>query len=130
MKLFLDDVRDPEEFGAPGWVWAKTAADAVKIFGSGKVTQASLDHDLTQEQMTRGGIYGTVCEDGQKSGYDVVLWLEEHPEYWPIDGVRVHSANPAGRNRMERVIERHYHCRFILVLGELIPQRVTGLDLA
>ena len=120
----MDDCRDPEEFKASGWVWAKTAADAIAILKAG-VAQASFDHDLTQEQMHRGGIYGQVYEDGQKSGYDVVLWLEEHPEYWPTDGVRVHSANPAGRASMERVVERHYHCRFILVMGELIPQRVS-----
>ena len=65
-----------------------------------------MDHDLTDEQMA-GGILGEIREDGQKSGYDVLLWLEEHPEYWPPNGVRVHSANPAGRLRMQQIIDKH-----------------------
>jgi len=58
--------------------------------------------------MVRGGFYGKIYEDGQRSGYDVVCWLEEHPEFWPVDGVKVHSANPAGGKRMQQVIDRHY----------------------
>lgn len=95
-----------------GWVWVKSAEDAIDCLNSGHVVEASLDHDLTWDQMARGGFLGQVHEDGQKSGYDVVVWLEEHPLYWPVDGVRVHSANPAGRARMEMVIKRHYGRNF------------------
>lgn len=108
MKLWLDDIRDPKAYGHKGWVWVKTAEQAVKKFRTGKVTEASLDHDLTEEQMEKGGMYGSVYEDGQRSGYDVVCWLEEHPEFWPKNGVKVHSANPAGRQRMQQVIDRFY----------------------
>lgn len=110
MKLWLDDIRDPHTalFGKWDWVWAKTADEAIRWLRTGDVTQASLDHDLTDEQMELGGYLGKVYEDGHKSGYDVVCWLEQHPEFWPREGVTVHSANPAGRARMLQVIERHY----------------------
>jgi hypothetical protein len=108
MRLWLDDKRNPAEFGHPDWFWVKTADDAVRMFRTGEVTQASLDHDLTEDQMKRGGYYGQVHEDGFKSGYDVVLWLEAHPEFWPPVRVRVHSANPAGKARMLVVINRYY----------------------
>lgn len=108
MKLFLDDMRDPDLRGYVGWTWVKTADEAVALLRTGKVEQASLDHDLTAEQMVRGGFLGQIYEDGFKSGYDVVAWLEEHPEFWPPQGVRVHSANPAGRARMQMVIDKHY----------------------
>jgi hypothetical protein len=107
MKLWLDDLREPWRFGCVGWEWAKTAEDAIKLLRSGLVTEASLDHDLTPEQ-TMGGVLGEIREDGQKSGYDVVVWLEEHPEFWPKDGVKVHSMNVVGKKRMQQVIERHY----------------------
>lgn len=119
MKLWLDDIRDPTnpylmsselwKFAATiDWTWAKTADEAVAYLRTGQVEFASLDHDLTQDQMRRGGFLGQVHEDGFKSGYDVVCWLEQHPEFWPLKGVRVHSANPAGAARMRQVINRHY----------------------
>ena len=110
MNLWLDDIREPYKHGFVGAVWAMTAEEAIAALKTGHITFASLDHDLTEEQ-TLGGIHGEVREDGQKSGYDVVVWLEEHPEFWPRDGVAVHSMNPAGRKRMEQVIERHYRGR-------------------
>ena len=111
MKLFLDDIRDPSKFlkfDWGGWTWAKTAEEAIRYLRTANVTFASLDHDLTDEQMQKGGYVGKIYEDGHKSGYDVVCWLEQHPEFWPRDGVKVHSMNPVGRARMQKVIDEHY----------------------
>jgi hypothetical protein len=105
--LWLDDCRNPAKFGFPNYTWAKTAEEAIALLRTGEVCYASLDHDLTAEQM-KGGMFGEIREDGQASGYDVVVWLEQHPEYWPRDGVTVHSMNPAGRARMQQVIDRFY----------------------
>jgi hypothetical protein len=107
MNLWLDDIREPWKFGCTGWEWAKTAEEAIALLKTGKVEKAYLDHDLTEEQMYEC-VYGVPATDGQKSGYDVVRWLEEHPEFWPKEGVVVHSMNPAGRSRMQQVIDRHY----------------------
>lgn len=107
MKLFLDDIRDPANRGYIGWTWAQTAEEAIALLKTGEVECASLDHDLTDEQML-GGMLGEVREDGVKSGYDVVCWLEQNPQYWPPGGVVVHSMNPAGKQRMEQVIRKHY----------------------
>ena len=109
MRLWLDDCRDPRQYSHMTWYWAKTAEEAIKILRTGQVEFASLDHDLTDEQMTRGGVLGQIYEDGHKSGYDVVEFLEQHPEFWPLNGVKVHSANPVGKMRMQQVIDRHYH---------------------
>lgn len=109
MYLWLDDKRDPVLYTKNlDWTWAKTAEEAIGWLRMGKVVKASLDHDLTDEQMIKGGIFGEVYEDGHKSGYDVVCWLEQHPEFWPPNGVKVHSANPSGAARMRQVINRHY----------------------
>jgi hypothetical protein len=113
MRLWLDDIRDPAHLGRPDWVWAKTAKEAVDLFRTGDVSIASLDHDLSEGQMVLGGYLGKIYEDGQMSGYDVVLFLEQHPQYWPELGVRVHSANPAGKARMEQVIIKWYGRKFV-----------------
>jgi hypothetical protein len=101
INLWLDDIRDPTLFGCIGWVWAKTADMAIYLLSQGIVEKASLDHDLTITQ-TIGG------KDKEKTGYDVVCWMEEH-DIWPPGGVVVHSMNPVGKQKMEQVIRRKYY---------------------
>lgn len=106
IKLWLDDVRDPNEHGAIGFTWVKTAAEAIEMLKAGNVHLASLDHDLAEEH------YPWNCPElppkGAKTGYDVVCWMEEN-DVWPPGGVRVHSQNPAGAHRMWLAINRHYN---------------------
>lgn len=98
MKLWLDDIRDPVTYGYLGYTWAKTAEEAIALLQTGEVTFASLDHDLS--------VKATLGDwSGETTGYDVVLWMEEH-NVWPRDGVAVHSMNPAGRQRMEAATKR------------------------
>lgn len=98
MKLWLDDIRDPAEHGRIGWTWVKTADEAIAALATGTVTEASLDHDLSV-----GATMGTPAP-AERTGYTVVCWMEEHG-VWPKDGVRVHSMNPVGRQRMLDVIQ-------------------------
>lgn len=104
MKLWLDDVREPWKHGCIGWEWAKTADEAIALLATGQVTEADLDHDLS-DAATIG-----MPAPGEKTGYTVVCWMEENG-VWPRDGVRVHSMNPVGAARMRQVIERHYGVR-------------------
>jgi hypothetical protein len=99
MFLWLDDRRNPNEHGAIGAVWAKTYEEAVCLLESGGVTVVSLDHDLTLSQ-TMG------ITDNEKTGYDVICWMEEN-NVWP-EKVFVHSQNASGRLRMLQVVQKHY----------------------
>ncbi len=88
--LWLDDVRP-----APvGWTHVKTVEAAKALLSQGNVYQASLDHDLGDDEHI-----GT--------GYTLVCWMEE-TGHWPINGTVVHSANPVGRRRMQIAIDRWY----------------------
>jgi hypothetical protein len=100
MRLWLDDVREPWKFGFIACEWAHTADEAIEMLQTKEITFASLDHDLTIDD-TIG------APKGEKTGYDVVCWMEEN-NVWPRDGVVVHSMNPVGRARMQQVIDRHY----------------------
>lgn len=103
--LWLDDVREPWAHGYVGATWAQSAAGAIDLLQSQRPDFASLDHDLADEH------YPWNCKDIETckgTGYDVVCWLEQNPEFWPPQGVAVHSMNPAGKQRMDAVIERHY----------------------
>lgn len=104
-NLWLDDIRPPWQHGYINATWIKTASECIDCLKTGHFDFASLDHDLADEH------YPWNCKDITRSigtGYDVVCFLEEKPEFWPLNGVRVHSANPVGKARMEVVIKRHY----------------------
>lgn len=102
MILWLDDIREPWKNGYSGASWVKTADDAIALLQTRLVGFASLDHDLSEQAAAGAPV------PGEKTGYTVACWLEEHPEFWPPDGVKVHSLNPAGREKMVLVIQRHY----------------------
>lgn len=108
MKLWLDDIREPWKHGCLGWEWAKTADEAIALLKTGKVTEASLDHDLAPEHYCPVDKLEIPIIRGEKTGYDVVCWMEAN-NVWPVDGVRVHSMNPVGRARMQAVINNHYN---------------------
>ena len=118
MRLWLDDVREPWKFGFLGATWAKTYDEAISFLKSGEVSFASLDHDIgacaecvaanlhAGDMKTPETTFFNRCPH-EKTGYDVICWMEEN-DVWPPDGVRCHSSNPVGRARIESVIAKHY----------------------
>lgn len=88
MKVYLDD----ERTAPAGWVQVRWPDEAIALLAQGEVAELSLDHDLG--------------DDVRGTGYDVLLWIEEQvacADFVP-PAMRVHSANPAGRARMEAAI--------------------------
>ncbi len=104
--LWLDDIREPAKHGYIGATWVKTYEHCIKALATGLYDFASLDHDLSED-----ATMGRASKD-EKTGYSVICWLEEHPEFWPENGIKVHSMNPVGAARMRQVIEAHYGRRF------------------
>jgi hypothetical protein len=95
MKIWVDDLRPPPD---DSWTWYKTSTEVIEDFAnlsnnwhriSDVVSVMSLDHDLGDEDTTRG----------------IVLWCC-HKKDWPKE-VRVHSANPVGIEWLEGMIERY-----------------------
>lgn len=113
MNLWLDDIRP-----APaGWLHAKTVDEAKAYLQTGQIIRASLDHDLgacdkcngkTAEQWLEEHNYKSMpnCEHFG-TGYTLVCWMEE-TGIWPKEKPTVHSANPAGRARMQMVIDKEW----------------------
>jgi hypothetical protein len=92
VKLWVDDLRDPPK----GWWWAQTSAAAIDALWmnhpdtiGGRFEEISLDHDLGGDDTTR----------------PVVLWMIEN-NVWPAK-IRVHTANPVGREWLEGMIARY-----------------------
>jgi len=92
LKVYLDDERTPPD---GSWVLVKTPAQAIALLETEMVSHISLDHDLGDD-------------DGIGTGYDVVLWMEEHAFSGDISlpsVIKVHSANVSARVKMEQGIE-------------------------
>jgi hypothetical protein len=93
MHLWLDDLRPAPD----GWVWAKSALEAIRILDAETVECISLDHDLGDTAVP------------EMTGYNVALHLAQRAfDGKPIPGaVFIHTANPVGRERIEGVIRRY-----------------------
>jgi hypothetical protein len=91
LKIWLDDERNPEDFGANGYYWAKSYDRATTLLAAGVVDEISLDHDLGEG----------------KDGYDVASFIEKGvmEEKFRMPVWHIHSANPVGRNRIEMAMK-------------------------
>lgn len=89
LRVYLDDERvTPERWFRVDW-----PEQAIEVLETGRVSVISLDHDLG--------------DDARGTGYDVVQWIEEKvfTEDFAAPTIHVHSANVAGRRRMQLGIE-------------------------
>ena len=90
MKVWLDDERKAPS----GWKHFKGVKELISFYKKNydNIDSMSLDHDLGENVPT---------------GYDFVIWLEEMVftgKYNTIPKMKVHSANPVGKKRMQQAI--------------------------
>ena len=93
VKVWLDDRRAAPE----GWVHARTPEEAIDLLRAGGVEALSLDHDL-----------GLDLGERERTGYDVLLWLEAAVaagRVRPPAVLRIHSGNVGAVTRMEQAVE-------------------------
>jgi len=96
INIYLDDERQtPFLFNIRTYKFEDTVAALYKY--TGYVNILSLDHDLGNDKL-----YGT--------GYDVMLFLEEQASKGNFkilpQSIVFHTANPVGRKRMEKCLEK------------------------
>ena len=107
-NVWLDD--EPETRTCPpGFIHIGDIEEIKKMLIDDEIDQLSLDHDLGMCIMCTAG-----AEDGETvqcphvaTGYDLVLWMKKTGN-WPQSKPIVHSQNPVGKERMERMIEESY----------------------
>lgn len=89
MKIWLDDERPAPE----GWTGVRWPEQVIELLQNEPVEELSLDHDLG--------------DDTHGTGYDVLIWLEQQTALnrFVPPAIKVHSANPVARKRMEQTIE-------------------------
>lgn len=82
--LLIDDLRDINADDI-----ARNYADGIAFLSKNKYTHLWIDHDLGED----------------KTGYDIMCWLEENQDRLP-DKIICVSSNPVGRERINAVIEK------------------------
>lgn len=100
--LLIDDARSEKwveiAYGVPVTQSARTFAEGINALkNDGPFDLLFLDHDLASYDE----------EGNELTGYKIMLFLEENPEYLPKDIVIV-SSNPVGRAKMQTVIDQLY----------------------
>ena len=97
--LYVDDARSlPDELCDLGWTQSKTFHEAIVKLELIEFESLSLDHDLAC-------FYGYT----ELTGYHIALWLAQRHQaglYVPPD-IRIHSANPVGRENIQATIDRY-----------------------
>jgi len=110
MKIFLDDARIPPPADETGpWVWCKDIPDVLALIYAGKqIDVISFDHDLGEPRSANPDL-----QRPTPTGYQLLRFIEERigAGVWPFDEtcekvphLQIHSANPVGRENMERAI--------------------------
>lgn len=98
MNLWCDDVRLPPD----GWLWVKTAREALYHLASGTVEHASLDHDLGYKVKPIGkdGLVGVDFYDHSEPTGSQLAYAMYCCRCYPTTSLTVHSFNPAGGRHM------------------------------
>ena len=78
VRLWPDDVRDPLD---DHWTWVTTVADITELMKTGNVIEASLDHDLGEDEE----------ETQLPEGRTLVYWMAEN-DCCPAEQINLHSA--------------------------------------
>lgn len=100
--LLIDDTRTVDfierRYDATPTTIARNFAEGINALkNGGPFDLLLLDHDLASYDE----------EGNELTGYKIMLFLEEHPEYLPGQIVVV-SSNPVGRDKMQVVIDKLY----------------------
>ncbi len=131
LRVWLDD--DLDDRAAPeGWVHLATAREVCFLLLSGRVTELSLDHDLSSAEDEDGNDPFEATRYGK--GKHVIDFLDEQHgalgrSLWPAR-IALHTANANGRDEMANALitaERRHG----FTVRELPPEgtkRVFGID--
>ncbi len=94
VKIYVDDVRTVPH----GYIGTKSVNETIALIeeiekNGGTIEEISLDHDL-----------GDYAYDGGDA-IKILDYLVENEKFYPIT---IHTANPVGRQNMERIIRRFW----------------------
>ncbi len=98
-SLWVDDTRPIPSDCGPEWCTARSAWEALLKLELLNFAVISLDHDLA-----------SMVGNKELTGYDILVWLVERKMRGePVPAcVRIHTANPVGRDKMVQMVTRYW----------------------
>lgn len=110
--LWVDDLRNPEEFVKGDWHWVKNSADAFNALKTNNYEIVSLDNDLGEET----------------EGKDIFNWIEQRL-YWKdielskLKKIYVHSSNVAAVRQImgaKAVMQSKYNIEINIINSDIL----------
>lgn len=111
LRLFVDDIREAPE----GWHCARTVTEAIRILDERDVSDVSLDHDISHAVGLDSVMRPYPCGETFEPVARFIALMYAEGEKFP-GTVTIHTANPAGAERMRQILA---HCQGIDVAVEL-----------
>lgn len=103
-KLWIDDVRDPNEYAKDpaNWLWVKTYDEAENALLAHSWDVVSFDHDLSEEH------YSLLPEKANRTGYHLAVICERGAYFKTMKQFdwKVHSQNPQGAARIRMSLNK------------------------
>jgi hypothetical protein len=103
LLLWVDDLRNPIDFCPEGelWHWAKTVTEAIRVLATVEVSRVSLDHDIMEYKPQPDGVLAVSTGMSMETFEPVARYIALMPD---PPKVAIHTANPAGRSKMEAIL--------------------------
>lgn len=103
MKLWVDDIRKEPE----GWMRAHSVTEAIRLLDTFEATEVSLDHDISMKVSvgTKEAGYSEPRPFASNETYEPVARFIA-ARYTPPLKIMIHTANPAGAERMASILVR------------------------
>ena len=131
MRIWLDDQLDnpeyPERSTPEGWVGAKNFKEFKRLIGAAlakgeKIEAINYDNDISKEHIEE--------LRGEEEGWRMARWLnEKHQDiFLSKPELEIHSANPAGRKRLEGEIDEALNRTKELIEAKDRPSPWAELD--
>lgn len=119
MKLFVDDIRSPEDIypGETDWHTVRTITEAIRLLATQEVVVVSLDHDIQCNSVKGDNGLWTGGHTSPETYEPIAWYIREYlhtfsaeDRVWNlaspcIKKITLHSANPTGRKKMLDILE-------------------------
>lgn len=106
IRLWVDDLRDPADFGRPEFHWVKSNTEAIRVIDTygNEIDEVSLDYDICHTLPGDSTILKPVAcaETFEATARFLVYYVLMHKElHFPVT---LHTSNPEGARKMENIL--------------------------
>lgn len=121
IKLYIDDIRDvPDE----SWTLIRTISEAIRciVLFRDEITEISLDHDISFD-VRIGGVYRPFPSPDTFQPVAYFIGEVYQPPYQNAPKITIHTANPAGAESLQGILEYYQIGYHLNMMGEAFRKK-------